>query len=364
MEKIIKNIKIPVTKPFLPNIDKVKISLDKIWEREWLTNNGPMLLEYESALKKALNVNNLIVVNNGTIALQIAIKALKIKGEIITTPFSYVATTSSIVWENCTPVFADIQNSTFNIDPKSIERVITPKTKAILATHTFGNACDIDAIELLAKKYNLKVIYDASHCFGSKYKGKSIFEYGDISTLSLHATKLIHSVEGGAIFVKNEELLSRCSYMRNFGHDGPDKFNGVGINGKNSEVHSAIGLEVLKSFEEIINSRMNQKTLYDKLLNNNFKTNEINLNCSSNFSYYPILFETEDILIQKMSDLFDSGIQVRRYFYPLLNELDYVGNKKLNTPVAKSISSRIVCLPMYYNLSLDDQKLICKILNK
>jgi dTDP-4-amino-4,6-dideoxygalactose transaminase len=238
---------IPVTKPFLPPIDEYKEYIDGIYQRQWLTNNGPLVNELELKLKEHLNVSHLLYLGNGTIAIQIAIKALELKGEIITTPFSYVATTSSIAWENCKPVFVDIDKDTLNIDPSKIEAAINANTSAILATHVYGNPCDIDAIQRIANKHNLKVIYDAAHCFGTKYKGKSVFEYGDVSTTSFHATKLFHTTEGGAVITTNPELLKKMSYLRNFGHDGPEKFECVGINGKNSEFHAAMGLVNLKA---------------------------------------------------------------------------------------------------------------------
>jgi dTDP-4-amino-4,6-dideoxygalactose transaminase len=251
--------------------------------------------------------------------LQIAIKALDLKGEIITTPFSYVATTSSIVWEGCEPIFVDIDQETLNIDPSKIEAAITGKTTAILATHCFGNACDIDAIDTIAKKHNLKVIYDAAHCFGTKYNGKSIFEYGDISTSSLHATKLMHSVEGGLVVTKDAELLKKMAYMRNFGHDGPEKFNGVGINGKNSEFHAAMGLAVLYDIDLILEKREEQSVFYDqKLMNMSVGKQKIEEGCSFNFAYYPIIFESEEICLASKEALEVNEIFPRRYFYPSL----------------------------------------------
>jgi dTDP-4-amino-4,6-dideoxygalactose transaminase len=237
---------IPVTKPFSPPIAEYTKLLEGVWERHWFTNNGPLVNELELQLKTYLNLPHLLFLNNGTIALQIAIKALELKGDIITTPFSYVATTSSIVWEGCNPVFVDIDPQTLNIDPTKIEAAIKPNTTAILATHVYGNPCDIDAIQKIADKYKLKVIYDAAHCFGTLYKGKSVFAYGDISTTSFHSTKLFHTVEGGAVFTMNPDLLKKLSYLRNFGHEGPEHFAEVGINGKNSEFHAAMGLCNLK----------------------------------------------------------------------------------------------------------------------
>ena len=207
---------IPVTKPFLPPIELYNEYIKSIWEREYLTNNGPLVLELESKLKNYLGIKNLLYLTNGTIALQIAIKALNITGEIITTPFSYVATTSSIVWEGCKPVFVDIDSKSLNIDANKIENAITSKTQAILATHCFGVPCDVEAIDIIAKKHNLKIIYDAAHCFGTKFKGESIFNWGDISTTSFHATKIFHTIEGGAVFSSNSLLIKKMSLLRNF----------------------------------------------------------------------------------------------------------------------------------------------------
>jgi dTDP-4-amino-4,6-dideoxygalactose transaminase len=223
---------IQVTQPFSPPIEEYEKFLQGIWERNWFTNNGPLVKELEQSLKKYLGSEHLLFLGNGTIAIQIAIKALGLRGEIITTPFSYVATTSSIVWEGCSPVFADINPKTLNIDPAAIESAITDKTTAILATHVYGNPCDIEAIDQIASKHSLKVIYDAAHCFGSKYKGQSVFSFGDVSTTSFHATKLFHTIEGGAVFTNDKDVLQKMSFMRNFGHNGPEDFAEVGINGK------------------------------------------------------------------------------------------------------------------------------------
>src|SRR5690606_11269120 len=212
---------IPVTKPFLPPREEYDRYLEGIWKRNYLTNNGPLVNEFELRLKEYLEIKHLLYLSNGTIALQLAIKALDLKGEIITTPFSYVATTSSIVWEGCTPVFVDIESRSYNIDPTKIEHAVTSNTSAILATHCFGNPCKIDQIQEIADRHRLKVIYDAAHCFGTKYKGRSVFDFGDVSTTSFHSTKLFHTVEGGAVFTKDPELLKKMAYMRNFGHDGP-----------------------------------------------------------------------------------------------------------------------------------------------
>ncbi|MBU3677771.1 MAG: aminotransferase class I/II-fold pyridoxal phosphate-dependent enzyme, partial [Chitinophagaceae bacterium] len=257
---------IPVTKPFAPPIQEYTKLLEGVWQRNWFTNNGPLVNDFELKIKKKLNLPHFLFTGNGTIAIQLAIKALNLKGKIVTTPFSYVATTSSIAWENCTPVFADIDPATFNIDPTQIEQFIDRETTAILATHCFGNPCAITAIEQIAQKHGLKVIYDAAHAFGTTYKGKSVFAYGDISTTSFHATKLFHTIEGGGLFTMNPDLLRTMAYMRNFGHDGPEHFVGLGINGKNSEFHAAMGLLNLHYVDEIMEKRKELYLNYDQLL--------------------------------------------------------------------------------------------------
>lgn len=348
---------IPVTKPFIPPIEEYKALLEGVWERKHLTNNGPLVSQLESNLIKYLDVPNLLFVSNGTIALQIAIKALGITKKIITTPFSYVATTSSIVWEGCTPVFVDIDPKTLNIDPSKIEAVIDKDTEAILATHSFGNPCDIDAIDRIAKENNLRVIYDAAHCFGTKYKGKSIFTYGDISTVSFHATKLFHTVEGGAVFSNDEEIVKKMSFLRNFGHDGPINYSGVGINGKNSELHAAMGLVNLNYIETILTNRKSQSKLYDSyLMNSSIKKPVITENSTFNYAYYPIIFQSEALALVNKEILEKHNIFPRRYFYPSLNNLEYVNGNKM--PVAEDISKRILCLPLYYGLSEVEQKII------
>ncbi len=282
---------IPVTKPFLPPIGEYKAYIDGVWQRNWFTNNGPLVNELELKLKEYLNLQHLLFLSNGTAALQIAIRALELKGEIITTPFTYVATVSSIVWEGCKPVFVDIDSDSLNIDPAKIEAAITKNTSAILATHVYGNPCDIDSIEKIAKKNNLKVIYDAAHCFGTKYNGKSVFAYGDISTTSFHATKLFHTIEGGAVFTNESSLLKKMDLLRNFGHNGPEDFIEVGINAKNSEIHAAMGLVNLKYIASILESRRKQSERYDRYFQrDDIRKIESNKSAEFNYAYYPIIF--------------------------------------------------------------------------
>lgn len=351
---------INVTKPFLPDIEEYITYLKGIWDRNWLTNNGPLVNELELKLKDYLKVDHMLYLSNGTIAIQIAIKALELQGEIITTPFSYVATTSSIVWEGCEPVFVDIDPNSLNINPALIEAAITDKTSAILATHVFGNPCDIDAIDKIAKKHNLKVIYDAAHCFGTKYKGKSVFEYGDIVTTSFHATKLYHTTEGGAVFSKDASLIKKMSYLRNFGHNGPESFAMVGINGKNSEFHAAMGLCNLRYIDSILKKRKEISLTYDKWLREAaLQWPEINRYAEFNYAYYPVIFKSEAILIEVMKELEGHKVFPRRYFYPCLSTLNYV--KPYDTPVSLDISKRILCLPSSNELTTEVIDMIARV---
>jgi len=352
---------INVTKPFLPPKEEYFALLEGIWQRNWLTNNGPLVNELELRLKEYLNVPHLLYLSNGTIALQIAIKALDLKDEIITTPFSYVATCSSILWEGCTPIFVDIDPGSFNIDPSKIEAAISEKTTAILATHVYGNPCDIDAIQIIAEKHSLKVIYDAAHCFGTKYKGKSVFAYGDISTTSFHATKLFHTVEGGAVFTHSPDLLKKMAYLKNFGHEGSDEFAAVGINGKNSEFHAAMGLTNLKYIESILKSRKDQSSQYDEWFNRpEFQKINLNEDAEVNYAYYPILFQNEAQLLKTKKDLEAHLIFTRRYFYPSLSTIKIFNPKP--TPVCEEISRRVLCLPLYFQLSKEEIDFICRII--
>lgn len=351
---------IPVTKPFLPPQEKYEALLKGIWKREWLTNMGPLASELEMKLKEHLEINHLLFVTNGTVALQMAIKALDLKGEIITTPFSFVATTSSIVWEGCTPVFVDINSDHLNIDVTKIEEAITPKTSAILATHVYGNPCDVEEIHRIADKYNLKVIYDGAHAFGVKINGKSIFEYGDISICSLHATKLYHTIEGGLVITKDLKLLKKLAFMRNFGMDGPEAFAELGINGKNSEFHAAMGIVNLDYMQDIHLKRKDLTELYDKNLQNlKAKSPKWRENANKNYAYYPLVFKDENLMLECIKFLHKNEIFTRRYFYPSLSStLPYV--KKKEMPVTDAIAKRMLCLPLFQDLTFEEVDLICR----
>lgn len=353
---------IPVTKPFLPPQKEYQDYLDRIWQDNWLTNMGPYATQLEKKLENFLKIRNVLFVTNGTIALQMAIKTLELSGEIITTPFSFIATTSTIVWENCTPIFADIDKDTLNIDPAKIEAAITEKTTAILATHVYGNPCDVEAIQKIADKHNLKVIYDGAHAFGVEVNGKSIFEYGDISTCSLHATKLYHSIEGGFITCKDDALKQKLKYIRNFGFSGFNTFAELGINGKNSEFHAAMGLVNLNHIEKIHNQRKLLSETYDRELKDIkvFKPSW-HKNATINYAYYPIIFENEETLLKVMSGLEKEQIFTRRYFYPsLASVLPYL--EKCDMPVTDNMAKRVLCLPFYYDLSVEEVKIISKLI--
>jgi len=250
-----KNKSIYVTQPSLAPLEEYMDVLKGVWERGILTHNGPVVQSLEKQLAEKLNINNLVAVSNGTIAIQMAIKALGLKGEIITTPFTWVATVSAIKWENCTPVFCDIDPQTLNINPSKIEELITNKTVAIMPVHVFGNPCDVEVIDAIAKKYKLKVIYDGAHAIGSTYNGKSVLEYGDISATSLHATKLFNTAEGGACITTNSELHEKLKRIRFFGHNDAKDIVEDGFNGKMTEVHAALGIANMKYFDEVLKDR-------------------------------------------------------------------------------------------------------------
>ncbi len=354
---------INVTKPFLPPLEKYQEYVGGIWERNWITNHGPLVTALEQKLREYLGVEHLLFLANGTVALQIAIKAFELKGEIITTPFSYVATTSSIVWEGCKPVFVDIDPETLNIDASKIEANITPNTSAILATHVYGNPCDIDTIQAIAEKYKLKVIYDAAHCFGTTYKGRSVYTYGDISTASFHATKLFHTGEGGAVFTNDSEVLKKLALLRNFGHLSPVDFGLAGINGKNSELHAAMGLSVFPYIDSILEKRKELSECYNNRLDRlNLTKIKIQEGAGFNYAYYPVIFESEESLLKADLLLKEHNIVPRRYFYPSLNTLVYVEHKAM--PVSEAVCKRVLCLPLYHDLSINDIDFIAKLIHQ
>lgn len=351
---------IQVTKTFLPPVDSYVKYIKRIWKSNQLTNQGSLVKEFEEKLIDYINAKNIHFVNNGTSALQLALNALGIKdGEIITTPFSYVATTSAILWERCEPVYVDINPNTLCIDANKIEKHITKKTKAILAVHVFGIPCEVEAIELIAKKHKLKVIYDGAHAFGVKYKNKSLLSYGDISICSFHATKVFHTIEGGCLVIKDKKISEKVDLIKRFGHLGDDHFC-LGINAKASEFQAAMGLVNFKYLKFIIDSRKKIFEIYDSYLKDTFDKPKIPKNITYNYSYYPIILKSEEKLLKVVSALNKSNIFPRRYFYPSLNKLPYL-TRNQSCPISEDISTRILCLPIYHDLKTNQIKKICKL---
>ncbi len=340
---------INVTKTYLPPLEDYVPYLERIWASHRVTNNGPLAKELEDQLKHYLNVKHLFFVSNGTIALQIAIKALDLRGEIITTPFSYVATTSSIVWAGCQPVFVDVDPHTLCLNPALIEAAITCRTSAILPVHVYGHPCDVESIQAIARRHGLKVIYDAAHGFGVRRGGRSLLVHGDVATLSFHATKVFHTVEGGALVTQDDGVAHRIAYMRNFGHRGQEGFWGLGVNGKSSELHAAMGLCVLPKVAKLIHRRRAICALYDRLLaGTGLGRPRVDRGVAYNYAYYPTIFPSEAQLLVAREILRARGIFPRRYFYPSLNQLDYVVRRP--APVADDIARRVLCLPLSHAL--------------
>jgi dTDP-4-amino-4,6-dideoxygalactose transaminase len=349
---------INVTKTFLPPFEEYISILKRAWDKEWITNNGELVRELEQHLKSYLNIKELLYCTNGTIVLQIALKSLEIKKQVITTPFSYVATVNAILWEGCKPVFVDIDPDTFCIDADKIDAAITEDTEAILATHVYGLPCNIEKIEEVANKYNLKVIYDSAHAFGCLYKGQSLLNYGDISTCSFHATKLFHTVEGGCITTRNEKLARKILLYRSFGHIGDDYYSG-GINAKNSEFHAAMGLAILPKVDTIIDERKGLIKIYDSLLPDWIERPSFDIkDFKYNYAYMPVVFQNEEQMLRAKAKLEAKDIYTRRYFFPSLNKVPQTSILNSSCPISESISSRVLCLPLYVGLKQSEIELI------
>lgn len=354
---------IHVTKTYLPDKNKYIKYIDEIYENGWITNYSPLVQRLEKRLAEYLNVKNVVLVSNGTVALEIAYRTLELKGFVITTPFSFVATTSSLVTNALLPIFADINEKTFNINPKNIEKLITSNTSAILPVHVFGNVCEVEKIEHIAKKYNLKVIYDAAHAFDVKYKEKSVLNFGDISTLSFHATKLFHTIEGGALIINDDELVQKARYLINFGIKNPEEIPHLGTNAKMNEFEAAMGLCILDDIEEIKQKRKIISDFYTNELKNLVHFQEINQDATQNYSYFPIIFKSEKQLIKVQKALNENKIFPRRYFYPSLDTLNYIEPKQY-MPKSRNISKRILCLPIYSELEREVQITIIDLIKK
>ena len=373
---------INVTSPLLPKLEEFKPLLEDIWERKWITNQGYYHNLLEKSLSEYLGVEHLNLFTNGTLPLITALQALRISGEVITTPFSFVATTHSLWWNGIKPVFVDIDPDTGNINPDAIEAAITPQTTAIMPVHVYGVPCDVERIQEIADKYNLKVIYDAAHAFGVRINGNSVLNYGDMSTLSFHATKVYNTVEGGALVCHSKEMKQKIDYLKNFGFEDEVTVVAPGINGKMDELRSAYGLLNLKQVDAAIAERKHIASLYMNglkdvkgirlqkpymhLMEDNSQQSTVN--SQLNYAYFPIFVEpsyslTRDELYAKLKE---NGIMGRRYFYPLITEFSpyksYESAKKENLPVANKIASEVICLPIYKGLSDEDVKRVISII--
>ena len=364
---------ITVTSPLLPNLDEFTESLKEIWESKWITNNGQFHQKLEAALAEYLKVPYVSLFTNGTLPLLTALQALRITGEVITTPYSFVATTHALWWNGIKPVFVDIDLSTGNIDPQKIEAAITPRTTAILPVHVYGKPCETEAIQAIADKYGLKVIYDAAHAFGVEVNGESLLNAGDMSTLSFHATKVFNTIEGGAMVMHDEKTKQRIDYLKNFGFANEIEVVGPGINSKMDEVRSAYGLLNLKQVDAAIAARQKVAVAYRKALRN---VDGISFwddmpGVRHNYSYFPIFVDAEkygmtrDELYMKMKD---QGVWSRRYFYPLISEFStYRGlesSRPENLPNAHMMADTVICLPMHHALTKEEIDKIIMVISK
>lgn len=352
---------INVTKTYLPDKEKYKKYIDQIYANGWITNNGPMVRLLEERLAEYLGVKNIVLVSNGTIALEIAYRTLGLDGDIITTPFSFVATTSTLVTNKLNPIFADIDVKTLNMNSRNIEKLITPDTSAIVPVHVFANACDIERIEAIANEHNLKIVYDAAHAFGVRYKGTSILNYGDISTLSFHATKVFHSIEGGALIINDDSLVEKARYLINFGIKSTEEIPELGTNAKMNEFEAVMGLCMLDDMKELDVKRKIVYESYKKGLEGVVKFQEQNKDSTQNHSYFPIILESEKQLKKLEKALNLKDIFPRRYFYPSLDTLDYIHPTQF-CEVSRGIASKILCLPMYADLQVNQQENIIETL--
>lgn len=349
-----------VTKPFLPPLDEFVPYLEKIWKSGQLTNNGAFHVELERELARYLGVSHISLFNNGTVALLAALKLYELSGEVITTPYTFVATTHALRWNGITPVFGDIDPVTFNLDPRSVERLITERTTAIMPVHVYGGPCDVEAFQTLADRYGLKLIYDAAHAFGVRHDGQSVLNYGDASALSFHATKVFHTFEGGALVLNSAEDKARIDQLKNFGFVSETQVDAIGINGKLNEVQAAMGLLHLRYIDEAIAARRHVGQLYCTRLVDvpGIDLPDICRN-SQNYSYFPIIIGEEYSVSRDglYEALRDQGIMARRYFYPLVTDFEVYQDclpEKPQFPVASDVAARVLCLPIYPGMTESD----------
>ena len=371
---------INVTQAYLPDKAKYQAHVDKLFETGWLTNNGILLRELEQRLAEYLGVKHIICVANGSLALQLAYKALGLKGEVITSPFSFAATSSTLAWEGLKPVFADIHPTCFNLDPNNIEPLITERTSAIVLVHVFGNPCQVEAIQAIADQHDLKVVYDAAHAFGVNYtdhagQTQSVLNYGDISTLSFHATKLFHTIEGGAVITNDDELARKIRLLINFGITGPTTIESIGTNAKMNEMEAAMGLCVLDEIDIIKTERQRIWETYQQQLLELVEFQQWNSHSHNNHAYAPILFKSEETLLKVETKLKENNVLARRYFYPSLDTLEFLKHQSFRSTSTKcsessnlkmqqsrDIASRILCLPIYPGLKQFQQDMICEVI--
>ncbi|RMR03763.1 Aminotransferase, DegT/DnrJ/EryC1/StrS protein [Pseudomonas savastanoi pv. glycinea] len=346
---------INVTKTYLGDISKFKAYVEGIYARGWLTNHGPLLGELEERLKEYLGVKHIILTNNGTLALQVAYRALNLGGSAVTTPFSFVATSSSLQWEGIRPLFADIDPATWNISPDHIQSRIEADTTAIVGTHVFGNPCAVERIEQIALKHKLKVIYDGAHAFAVRHAGQSVLNWGDVSTLSFHATKLFHTIEGGAIITNDDEIAKRAYLLCNFGISDVDKIDSIGINAKLNEFSAAMGLCILDDIENILEERAEIAYRYTSRLENYLDLQQTEADSQLNHSYYPVALRNEQQLLRIRTALNHRDINPRRYFYPSLDTLEYL-QPQVPQCESRALSERVLCLPIYPGLQRSDQE--------
>lgn len=338
-----------VTQPTLAPLSEVTALLEGVWASGIMTHNGPLVQRFEKECVERLGLRQMVAVSNGTIAIQMAIRALDLSGEIITTPFTFVATINAILWEHCTPVFVDIDPETLNIDPEKIVAAITSKTVAIMPVHVFGNPCEVEQIQAIADQYGLKVIYDAAHAVGVDYKGQALLNYGDISAVSFHATKMLNTAEGGGCVAANAELHERLKEIRFFGYNESKEIVRNGFNGKMTEVHAAVGIANLAYLPQALADRKKKYMLYKTILSESPKLAFQKINQSCNFSYCPVVFPSEQTLLDVEKKLQSQGIYPRRYFYPSVNTYTALVPYQ-PMPISEDIANRILCLPLYYQL--------------
>ena len=390
LDKGLEKSPVYVTQPSLAPLGEVVSLLEGVWDRGILTHNGPLVQQLEKELERELGVPRFVAVTNGTIALQMAIRALGLSGnmgsmgnmgnggqpggvvqpghrgqpgEIIISSFTWIATVSAIKWEGCVPVCCDINPKTLNLDPAEIERHITERTVAIMPVHVFGNPCDVEAIEAVARKHDLKVIYDAAHAIGSTWKGESVLSWGDVSGTSLHATKLLNTGEGGGCITRDPGLWEKLERIRFFGHDAQKDIVEDGFNGKMTEVHAALGLANLRYYREVLADRKRKYALYLEMLDGvpGLEFQQMQPGGESNYSYFAVMFESEEVLLRVIEALAAVHVFPRRYFYPSVNRFTKVLAYR-STPVAEDISSRILCLPHYLGLKKEDMSAICDVI--